>query len=105
MSHLTGKVALVTGASQGIGRAIALDLARNGATVALAARSFDKLESLAAEITSLELTARIALLKRVWALATKSLRWPDASAPTWTFTRDSASTWACGALLILCSYQ
>jgi 3-oxoacyl-[acyl-carrier protein] reductase len=49
---LTGKVALVTGASQGIGRAIALDLAQHGATVALAARSLDKLESLAQEISA-----------------------------------------------------
>jgi 3-oxoacyl-[acyl-carrier protein] reductase len=57
-TDLTGKVALVTGASQGIGRAIALDLAKHGATVALAARSLDKLESLAAEITSAGGTAR-----------------------------------------------
>jgi 3-oxoacyl-[acyl-carrier protein] reductase len=52
LSSLTGKVALVTGASQGIGRAIALDLAKNGATVVLAARSLDKLEFLAAEIAA-----------------------------------------------------
>ena len=57
-TDLTGKVALVTGASQGIGRAIALDLAKHGATVALAARSLDKLESLAAEITSAGGTAK-----------------------------------------------
>ncbi|HZQ44211.1 MAG TPA: 3-oxoacyl-[acyl-carrier-protein] reductase [Acidobacteriaceae bacterium] len=57
-SSLTGKVALVTGASQGIGRAIALDLAKHGAAVALAARSLDKLESLAAEVTSAGGTAR-----------------------------------------------
>jgi 3-oxoacyl-[acyl-carrier protein] reductase len=49
---LTGKVALVTGASQGIGRAIALALADAGATVALAARSADKLEAVAAEIAA-----------------------------------------------------
>lgn len=52
MSSLQGKIALVTGASQGIGRACALELAKHGATVALAARSLDKLESVAAEIAA-----------------------------------------------------
>lgn len=46
----SGKTALVTGASQGIGRAIALALAAGGARVALAARNADKLASVAAEI-------------------------------------------------------
>lgn len=50
MPSLSGRIALVTGASQGIGRAIALRLAADGAQVALAARSVEKLESVAAEI-------------------------------------------------------
>jgi len=50
MSGLAGRVALVTGASQGIGRACALALAEAGATVALCARNVAKLEAVAAEI-------------------------------------------------------
>jgi 3-oxoacyl-[acyl-carrier protein] reductase len=50
MAELAGRIALVTGASQGIGRACALELARSGATVALAARNEAKLTEVAAEI-------------------------------------------------------
>jgi 3-oxoacyl-[acyl-carrier protein] reductase len=47
---IQGRVALVLGASQGLGRAIATELAAEGARVAVAARSADALEALAAEI-------------------------------------------------------
>src|SRR5271156_2061960 len=49
---LSGRVAFVTGASQGIGRACALKLATVGATVAAAARNQEKLNELVAEITA-----------------------------------------------------
>jgi 3-oxoacyl-[acyl-carrier protein] reductase len=52
MSSLEGKTALVTGASQGIGRACAIELARAGARVAIAARNEAKLAEVAAEITA-----------------------------------------------------
>ncbi len=50
---LVGKTAIVTGAGRGIGRALALALAREGADVALGARSADQLESVAHEVESL----------------------------------------------------
>ncbi|MGA8109812.1 MAG: 3-oxoacyl-[acyl-carrier-protein] reductase [Acidobacteriaceae bacterium] len=53
MASLQGRTALVTGASQGIGRACAVALAKSGAQVALAARNEAKLNQVAAEIASL----------------------------------------------------
>jgi 3-oxoacyl-[acyl-carrier protein] reductase len=52
MAGVAGRVALVTGASQGIGRACALALAEGGAAIALAARNEEKLAQVAGEIQS-----------------------------------------------------
>lgn len=50
IKQLIGKTAIVTGASSGIGTAIAKELINAGANVVLAARNKEKLESISAEI-------------------------------------------------------
>jgi len=50
---LDGKIALVTGASRGIGRATALEFARSGADVIVVSRKLPDLEKVAGEITQL----------------------------------------------------
>lgn len=50
MAALEGKVALITGASQGIGKVVAAALAREGMDLILAARSVDKLDAVATDL-------------------------------------------------------
>ena len=55
---LQGKHAIVTGGSRGIGKAIALELAREGADVAIVARSKEDLEASARELAAANGAAR-----------------------------------------------
>jgi NADP-dependent 3-hydroxy acid dehydrogenase YdfG len=52
MQNIKGKVVAITGASSGIGKAIAIELAKNGAKVVLGARRTEQLEQLVEEINS-----------------------------------------------------
>ena len=54
---LNGKVAIVTGASSGIGRAAALALAAQGASLVITARRHDRLDALASEINAMNTKA------------------------------------------------
>lgn len=50
--HLSGKIAVITGASKGLGKAMALALSRAGASIALVSRDNEKLRNVEREITA-----------------------------------------------------
>jgi len=59
--RLDGKVAIITGASRGVGRAICIAFAKEGATIVLAARSPQKLEETAEEVREAGAKAEIVI--------------------------------------------
>lgn len=61
MESLAGKIALVTGAGKGIGRAVALALAKEGVHVGLVARTEKDLQEISGEIKSLGVNTQIAI--------------------------------------------
>ncbi len=69
---LTGKVALVTGGSRGLGRAMVLGFAAQGADVIIASRKFDACEAVAAEVR--------AMGRRALPVAANVSRWDDCDA-------------------------
>lgn len=60
MESLKGKIALITGAGKGIGRAVALALAQEGVNVGLLARTEKDLQTVAEEVTALGVKVAIA---------------------------------------------
>jgi len=65
MSSLAGKVALVTGGTRGIGRAIALELVRHGARVTLTGRDEGRAEEVARELHAFALALEVSDRKSV----------------------------------------
>ncbi|MHC4481997.1 MAG: SDR family NAD(P)-dependent oxidoreductase [Planctomycetota bacterium] len=57
--RLNGKVAIVTGAGRGVGRAICVALAKDGASIVLASRATDKLKETADQVTAAGAKAEI----------------------------------------------
>src|SRR5689334_6856052 len=99
---LTGRVAIVTGASRGIGAAIARTLAKNGLQVALVARSGDAIEALARELGGIAVTADVtakgaseAILREVESrLGPASVLVPNAGIEaSYKLTATSDETW------------
>jgi NADP-dependent 3-hydroxy acid dehydrogenase YdfG len=72
---IRGSVAVVTGASAGIGRATAIMLHERGARVVVAARRMDRLEKLAGELDGLAVACDVRVWEQVEALVDRAVEW------------------------------
>ena len=62
---VSGKVAMITGGSRGLGRAMSLAFAERGAKVAIVSRKLDACEALAAEIAAASAPVSVALVRQM----------------------------------------
>lgn len=72
---IDGAVAVVTGASAGIGQATARMLAQRGARVVVSARRMDRLEPLAQELDGLAVQCDVGVWEQVQALVDRAVQW------------------------------
>jgi len=96
--NLTGKVAIVTGASRGIGRSIAFQLARAGAKVVVSSRKLDACEAVVKEIqaeggTAMAISASIAVKDQLQAMIQKPKKRGDRST-SWSVMPPATPTTA-----------
>ena len=72
---IAGSVAVVTGASAGIGRATAIMLHKRGARVVVAARRVERLQELAGQIDGLAVACDVGVWEQVEALVDRAVEW------------------------------
>ena len=99
MGFLDGKVALITGAGQGVGRGIALAMAKQGAAIAVAGRTESKIKSVCTEIAAfggraVPILCEVKLAEDVTRCVAETLR-PSGASTYWSTTPRRCRWVAC----------
>ena len=82
---LQGKVAIITGASSGIGRGVALELDRAGMKIVVSARRAERLEALAGELREAEpVSGDLTDQSMLPSIASESSMWFSTTPASWT---------------------